>query len=102
MTKLKLFTCAGALTALGALAVANAGSPADYFKKYDADADGIVTEAEFVTAKTESGKVSAADAQAKFAEMAGSDGQLTLAELETVMTVKSEKKDCSKSKERSA
>ena len=104
MTKLKLFTCAGALTGLSALAVAHAGSPADYFNKYDANADGVVTKAEFVAAKTAKGKVTAADAEAKFAKIAGDDGQLTLAELETVMKASAEKKkkDCSKKKDRAA
>lgn len=107
MTKLKLFTCAGALISLGALAMAHAGSPADYFKTYDANADGIVTEAEFISAKTQSGKASAAEATEKFMKIAGADGQMTLAELETAMKA-SEKaqakdnKDCAKDKGRTA
>jgi len=102
MTKLKLLTFTGALAGLSAFAIAHAGSPADYFDKFDANADGIVTEAEFVATKTEGGKVTAAEAQAKFSKMAGADGELTLAELESVMNVKAEKKDCSKSKDKSA
>jgi len=105
MKTFKLLTCAGALTGLGALAMAHAGSPADYFKKYDANADGVVTEAEFVAVKTAGGKVTAADAQAKFAKLAGTDGQMTMAELESAMKVSAEKKkkeDCSKSKDRAA
>lgn len=102
MTKLKLLTFTGALAGLGAFAAAHAGSPADYFKKFDANADGVVTEAEFVAVKTAGGKVTASEAQAKFTKIAGDDGQMTLAELETVMTVKAKEKDCSKSKDRSA
>lgn len=107
MSKLKLISCAGALAGLGAFAVAHAGSPADYFNKYDANADGVVTEAEFVAMKTSSGKVSAADASAKFTKIAGTDGQMTLAELETAMTAAKEAKakdkaKCKESKERAA
>lgn len=107
MSKLKLLSCAGALAGLGAFAVAHAGTPADYFNKYDANADGVVTEAEFVAVKTASGKVTAADATAKFTKIAGTDGQMTLAELETAMNSakKAKAKDktkCNKSKERAA
>lgn len=107
MSKLKLISCAGALAGLGAFSVAHAGSPADYFNKYDANADGVVTEAEFVAVKTASGKVTAAEATEKFSKIAGTDGQMTLAELETAMdstkTVKAKSKgDCAKSKDRAA
>lgn len=107
MTKLKLISCAGALAGLGALAAAHAGSPADYFNKYDTNADGVVTEAEFVAVKTASGKATAEEAQAKFAKVAGADGQMTLAELETAMNAKATEakakdKNCSKDKDRSA
>lgn len=107
MSKLKIFSCAGVLAGLGAFAMAHAGSPADYFNKYDANADGVVTEAEFVAVKTESGKATAAEASAKFTKIAGTDGQMTLAELETAMDgakkVKAKDKgDCNKSKDRAA
>ncbi len=107
MSKLKLISCVGALAGLSAFAVAHAGSPADYFNKYDANADGVVTEAEFVSVKTSSGKVTAAEATEKFTKIAGTDGQMTLAELETAMEsakkVKAKDKgDCNKNKDRAA
>ena len=107
MSKLKLISCAGALAGLGAFAVAHAGSPSEYFSKYDTNADGVVTEAEFVAVKTASGKVTADEATAKFTKIAGTDGQMTLAELETAMQVAQkakaeEKAKCNKSKDRSA
>ena len=107
MSKLKLISCAGALAGLSAFAMAHAGSPADYFNKYDANADGVVTEAEFVAAKTASGKATAEEASAKFTKIAGTDGQMTLAELESAMNsaqkVKAKDKgDCNKSKDRAA
>ena len=107
MSKLKLISCAGALAGLSAFAIAHAGSPADYFNKYDANADGVVTEAEFVAVKTSGGDVTAAEASAKFSKIAGTDGRMTLAELETAMDgakkVKAKDKgDCAKSKDRAA
>ena len=98
MSKLKLITCTGAFFGLGALTIAHAGSPADYFKKYDANADGVVTEAEFVAASTAKGKVSAADASSKFVKIAGTDGQLTLVELETAMSAAKKAKAKEKAK----
>ena len=106
MSKLKLMSCAGALVGLGAFVAAQAGTPADYFNKYDANADGVVTEAEFVAVKTASGKVSAEEATAKFTKIAGTDGQMTLTELETAMNTaqkaKAKEKGCSDKKDRSA
>lgn len=107
MSKLKLITCTGAFIGLGALTIAHAGSPSDYFNKYDANADGVVTEAEFVAAKTAKGKVTSAEASEKFVKIAGTDGQMTLAELENAMSaakkVKAkEKAKCNKDKDRAA
>ena len=94
--KLKLLTGSIGLIAASAFAVVNAGSAADYFNKIDADASGMITEAEFVAYKTAGGKYTAEQAGEKFAKLAGDDGQITLAELEGAMkkakTEKHEKK----------
>jgi Ca2+-binding EF-hand superfamily protein len=83
--KLKLTTGALGLIAASAFAVAHAGSPADYFNKIDADASGMITQAEYVAYKTSDGKYSAEEASAKFAKVAGEDGELSLAEFEGAM-----------------
>ena len=99
--KLKLTTSIVGLFAASAFAVAHAGSPADYFKKIDADASGMITQAEYVAYKTADGKYSAEKAGAKFAKLAGDDGELSLAEFEGAMK-KAKSKDGKKKKERSS
>lgn len=88
MTKLKLISGVAVIAALGSFSLAYAGSPADYFEKVDTDTSGTISEAEFVTHKTAGGKHTAEEAQAKFAKLAGDDGELTLAELEAIMQKK--------------
>lgn len=83
--KLKLATGVVGLFAASAFAVAHAGSPADYFNKIDADASGMITQAEYVAFKTADGKHSAEEAGEKFAKVAGDDGELSLAEFEGAM-----------------
>ena len=90
--KIKLMTSAFGLVAASAFAVAHAGSPADYFNKIDADASGVITQAEYVAFKTADGKYSAEDAGAKFAKVAGEDGEMTLAEFEAAVKAKKKKK----------
>lgn len=69
--KLKLATSLVGLFAASAFAVAHAGSPADYFNKIDADASGMITQAEYVAYKTSGGKYTAEKASEKFAKLAG-------------------------------
>ncbi|MEO0983347.1 MAG: hypothetical protein AAFX03_11925 [Pseudomonadota bacterium] len=84
--KRHLITHAGfaAAVSFAIAGAAHAGSPADYFERMDADANGAVTLAEYTAYKTAKGK-SAEDAAAYFNKVAGDDAQLTLAELETAM-----------------
>ena len=98
--KLKLTTISLGLFAAGAFAVAHAGSASDYFNKIDADASGMITQAEYVAYKTADGKYSAEKASEKFAYLAGDDGQLTLAEFEAAMTKAKAKSKDSKKKDR--
>lgn len=97
--KLKIITSAFGVVAASAFIVAHAGSPADYFNKIDADASGVITQAEYVAYKTADGKYSAEKAGKKFAKLAGDDGELTLAEFETAMK-KSKSKDGKKKHDR--
>lgn len=83
--KLKLTTTIAGLFAASAFAVAHAGSPADYFNKIDADASGMITQAEYVAYKTSGDKYTAEKASEKFASLAGEDGELSLAEFEGAM-----------------
>ncbi len=99
--KTKLLTGAFGLFAASAFAVAHAGSPADYFNKIDADASGMITQAEYVAYKTADGKHSAEEASEKFAAVAGDDGELSLAEFEAAVK-KSKKKHGDKKAERSS
>ena len=80
---MKRFTMITLLAGLGAFA-AQAGEPSDTFAAMDLDASGVVTETEFVTWALGEGH-SEEDATAKFIELAGYDGELTLEELEVAM-----------------
>ncbi len=97
--KLKLMTGAFGVVAASAFVVAHAGSPADYFKKIDADASGVISQAEYVAYKTSGGKYSAEKASEKFAKLAGDDGELSLAEFEGAMK-KAKSKDGKHKKDR--
>jgi|GEM_PF-2176711 len=80
---MKRFTMITLLAGLGAVA-AQAGQPSETFAAMDLDASGVVTESEFVTWAVGEGH-SEEDATAKFTEVAGDDGELTLEELEAAM-----------------
>ena len=99
--KLKQATSLVGLFAASAFAVAHAGSPADYFNKIDADASGMITQAEYVAYKTAGGKYTAEKASEKFAKLAGDDGEISLAEFDGAMT-KAKSKDGKKKQERSS
>ena len=61
---------------------------------YDTDANGQVTKAEFVAAKTADGKTTAADAEAKFAKIdADANGIVTEAEYTAAKAAWSKSKD---------
>ena len=100
--KTKLVTGAFGVFAASAFAVAYAGSPADYFNKIDADASGVITQAEYVAYKTADGKYSAEKASEKFAKVAGDDGEMTLAEFEEAVKASKKKKHGDKDGERSS
>lgn len=85
MTRTMILT-AFAVCAFGATAHAGAD-----FATVDANADGFVSETEFVTWKTSSGELSAADALIKFIEIdADASGMISEAEMEAAMSAKEE------------
>ncbi|WOR14916.1 hypothetical protein RYZ27_14160 [Hyphomonas sp. FCG-A18] len=100
--KIKFTAALVGFVSAGAFAVANAGSPADYFNKIDANADGAITEAEYVAYKTADGKYTAEKASKKFAKYAGDDAQISMAEFEAAMKKSKSKKSGEKKKERSS
>ena len=64
-----------------------AQAPATHVEKFvamDVDSNGLVSEPEFVAYAAEAHDASEEDAKAKFAQIAGEDGQMTLAEFEAV------------------
>ncbi len=93
MTFLKRAFMASTAALLGGTAMALAGTPAETFASMDTDANGLVSEAEFVAYATAKGGHSAEEAGAKFAELAGTDGSLTLAELEASDLVEDTQED---------
>ena len=70
----------------GALTATAEGTVSEKFAAMDADSDGVVTEAEFVTYATASGKHTEEEAVAKFTTLAGDDGALSLLELDAAYT----------------
>lgn len=90
----KLFASALVTISLGVSGVALAGSPSDYFGKMDANADGNVTEAEYVSYKTADGKYTVDKASAKYTKLSGGDGTFTLVDMEASMEKAKSKKGC--------
>lgn len=90
MTYLKLVPALTAAVFLGGSIAASAETVAEKFAAMDTDASGLVSVAEFVTYATSDGQHTATEAQAKFAELAGDDGALSLEELEAAYAVKDE------------
>lgn len=89
---MKRFAFIAAATATAALG-ATAGEMVA-FTDIDADADGMVTEAEFVSYKTADGKYTEEEAAEKFAKIdADYDGSVTEAELTTAMEAWADEKD---------
>lgn len=83
-------TLIAAIALGGSLSASAEGTVAEKFAAMDTDASGLVSVAEFVTYATSSGKHTAEEAQTKFAELAGDDGALSLAELEAAYAKKEE------------
>jgi hypothetical protein len=80
-------------TGLAAFAIAGAAAAGDWQAKFDGmdtNSDGVVSEAEFTTYKTTGGDTTEADAREKFLVLAGPDGELTLAEFEAAIQVRSD------------
>mgnify|MGYP003655622052 CR=1 FL=1 len=75
MIRIALITSAAAAAALAAYA--NTGDMESKFATMDTDADGVVTEAEFVSYKTADGEYTVMEASEKFAMIAGDDAELT-------------------------
>ena len=79
----------GAISVFAIGATAHAGAD---FVKVDTNADGFVSETEFVSWATASGEVSAADALIKFIEIdADASGMISEAEMTAAMDAKKEK-----------
>lgn len=93
MTFLKRAFLASTAAFLGGAAMALAGTPAETFASMDTDANGLVSETEFVAFATTKGGHSAEEASAKFAKLAGTDGNLSLAELEAASLVEDTQED---------
>ncbi|MEO0883843.1 MAG: EF-hand domain-containing protein [Pseudomonadota bacterium] len=85
MTYLKHARLIAALTLTLACGTAIAETMTETFATMDANTDGLVSEAEFVTYATTQEGYTLDEASAKFASMAGNDGVLSLAEFEAVL-----------------
>ena len=86
MTRLGLITAICAVCAFGA-----AAGEAVSFDSMDTNADGFVSETEYVSWATADGKASAADALVKFIEIdADASGMISQAELDAAMLASTE------------
>ena len=78
----------GAISVFAIGATASAGAD---FATVDVNADGFVSETEFITWKTASGEMSTADALVKFIEIdTDASGMISEAEMEAAMKAKQE------------
>ncbi|MEL6324048.1 MAG: hypothetical protein AAFQ84_07440 [Pseudomonadota bacterium] len=93
MTYLKTAILMAGTALFASVLSASAGSPAETFAAMDVDADGLVSETEFVAYTTRKGEHTAETASAKFASIAGDDLALTLAELEASELVRDTRSD---------
>lgn len=66
-------------------------SAAEKFATIDLDGNGLVSEAEFLAYATEAHDASPEDASAKFTQIAGDDGVISLGEFEAVHTANRKK-----------
>lgn len=70
----------------GSALAGNEGKSAEQkFSEIDTNADGMLSQEEFVSHKTAKGDVTQAEAEQKFEQVAGSDDQLTQQEFEVAM-----------------
>ena len=67
-------------------------SAAEKFATMDLDGNGLVSEAEFLAYATEAHDASPEDASAKFTQIAGDDGVISLGEFEAVHTAHRKKR----------
>jgi Ca2+-binding EF-hand superfamily protein len=67
-------------------------SAAEKFAMMDVDSNGLVNEAEFVAYAADAHDAKREDASEKFAQIAGDDGVITLAEFEAIHTTKAHTK----------
>ena len=86
MTYLKLFFSLAITAMLNGFVSAYADEPVETFSEMDANADGLVSEAEFVSFTTANGTYTPTEAEETFARMAGDDAVLTLSELESALS----------------
>ena len=81
----------GAISVFAIGATASAGAD---FATVDVNADGFVSETEFITWKTASGEMTTADALVKFIEIdTDASGMISEAEMDAAMAAKSEMAD---------
>jgi len=93
MIDLKRVSALIAASCLGCSMIASADTVSEKFTAMDADASGLVSPPEFVAYATSDGQKTAEEAQRKFFELAGSDGMLSLEELESAYAAKDQPKE---------
>ena len=91
---IRTFAAAAAVAVFSTAAYAGdyAAKADEKMAKYDGDGNGVVTEAEFLAAYADKEDYDEAKVKAKFAKLAGDDGELTKAELVAAMEAHHAKK----------